>query len=156
MRKIVIAGSLLIVAACTSNPKPNTGPSRRGEAPIGASTTGAPSAKGAVEGFMAAVKGQDLQKMSILWGTEKGLAREQMSRDELEKRLVVIQCNMSHDSWLFTNKPTLLRSSFEQDFEIELHQKNFKAQTNVTTVRSADGRWYVKDVDLRPLNQFCR
>ncbi|MEP6764180.1 MAG: hypothetical protein ABJB66_07720 [Gemmatimonadaceae bacterium] len=154
MRKIVIACSLLCVAACTSNPKPNTS-SRQAELPSG-SQTGAPNAKGAVEGFLAAVKGQDLQKMSILWGTEKGLAREQMSRDDLEKRLVVIQCNMMHDSWLFTNKPALLRSSFEQDFEIELHQRNFKAQTNVTTVRTADGRWYVKDVDLRPLNQFCR
>ncbi|MDQ6612318.1 MAG: hypothetical protein M3Y64_07790, partial [Gemmatimonadota bacterium] len=153
MRKILIAVAVLLVAACSSNPRPGTTVSH--QSGTGA-TSGAPTAKAAVEAFMAAVKGQDLQRMSMLWGTEKGLARDQMSRDDLEKRLVVMQCTMTHDSWMFTGKPTLLRSSYEQDFEIELHQKNFKAQTTVTTVKGAGERWYVKNVDLVPLNQFCR
>ncbi len=155
MRKILIAGSLLMVAACTSNPRPTTS-SSGGRQSGATAASGAPTAKAAVEGFMSAVKGQDLQRMSILWGTEKGLAREQMSRDDLEKRLVVMQCTMTHDSWSFTGKPALLRSSFEEDFQIELHQKNLRAQTTVTTVRGAGDRWYVKNIDLLPLNQFCR
>ena len=151
MRKFLGTGVLFLVAACSSNPRPGSSGSTQS-----AAASGAPGAKAAVEGFMSAVKGQDLQRMSVLWGTEKGLAREQMSRADLEKRLVVMQCTMTHDSWTFTGKPTLLRSSYEQDFEIELRQKNFKAQTTVTTVKGAGERWYVKNVDLVPLNQFCR
>ena len=34
---------------------------------------------------------QDLQEMSIAWGTSKGPARDQFERTELEKRLIVMQ-----------------------------------------------------------------
>ena len=45
------------------------------------------------------------RRMSMIWGTEKGLARDQMSREELEKRLVIMQCSLNHDSWKIVQRP---------------------------------------------------
>jgi hypothetical protein len=109
-----------------------------------------------VEGFLAAVKSQDLQGMSAYWGSEQGLAREQMPREELEKRLVIMQCSLSHDAWQYTSNGNRLMNSREQDIGVELRQKNLKAETSVTTVKGPADRWFVKNVDLLPVGQFCR
>ena len=153
MRKVLIAFSLLVVTACTSTSSRSAPAGRQGDISMAG---GASSAKAAVEGFLAAAKNQDLQRMSTLWGTEKGLAREQMSRDDLEKRLVIMQCSLAHDSWSFTGKSQLQRSNREEDLAIELHLKNLKAQTVVSAVQGVSNRWYVKNVDLTPLKDFCR
>src|SRR4051812_48548394 len=102
MRRILIAVALLGLGACTSSSKRTTPPGAviTPPSPSGISSAGgADSPRAAVDGFLAAVKKQDLQAMSMIWGTEKGLARDQMSRDELEKRLVIMQCSLNHDSW---------------------------------------------------------
>jgi hypothetical protein len=117
---------------------------------------GASTPKGVVEGFLNAVKRQDLQGMSGYWGTEKGLARDQMSRNDLEKRLVIMQCTLMHDAWTYTNESGRLVNSGEQDIGVELRQKSLRAKTAVTAVRGPGDRWFVKNVDLAPLNQFCR
>jgi hypothetical protein len=155
MRKMLIAVALLGVGACVSSrPSSSSSSSAR---PVDALTVGgATTPKGAVEGFLAAVKSQDLQGMSQYWGTEQGLARDQMSRDQLEKRLVVMQCSMAHDAWQYVNDGNRLVNSREQDLRVELRQKNLKAQTSVTLVKGPSDRWFVKNVDLAPLNQFCR
>src|SRR5437870_2391707 len=102
MRRLLIAVALVSLGACVSS-RPSSG-SRPGGASSPASAIGANTPKGAVEGFLNAVKNQDLQGMSAYWGTEKGLAREQMSRDDLEKRLVIMQCTLMHDAWTYTNE----------------------------------------------------
>lgn len=151
MRGTLIALGLLFIAGCSP-------PSTRG-APAGSANTsvaaGARTSKTAVEGFLAAVKNQDLQAMSMIWGTEKGLARDQMSRDELEKRLVIMQCNLTHDSWKYATGLDGTTRAGEEDLRIELRQKNLKAQTVVTTVQGPGARWFVKNVDLTRLSDFC-
>jgi hypothetical protein len=47
------------------------------------------------------VKAQDLQTMSAVWGTSRGPAREQIAREELEKRLIIIQCKLDHEQWSY-------------------------------------------------------
>lgn len=160
MRTVLIAMALLATGACASTKATSSGASgvsgvsaTRADA---AGAVGAGSAKAAVEGFLNAVKSQDLQGMSGYWGTEKGLARDQMSRDDLEKRLVIIQCNLMHDGWSFTGESKRIVRAGEEDLGIELRQKQLRAKTDVVTVRGPNGRWFVYDVDLKPLNQFCR
>ena len=157
MRKVLFTIVLVLAGACSSASKsaPPAGASAALPASGGAAG-GSASAKAAVEGFMTAVKSQDLQAMSMIWGTENGLAREQMPRDELEKRLVVMQCNLNHDSWTYAMGLDGTTRTGEQDLRIELRQKNLKEQTIVTTVRGKNGRWYVKNIDLSKLNAFCR
>ena len=66
-------------------------------APVGTSLTGAPSARDAALQFMGAVKAQDLQAMGAVWGSDKGAARDNMDRTELDKRLVILQQCYDHD-----------------------------------------------------------
>ncbi|MEO7996308.1 MAG: hypothetical protein ABI852_02625 [Gemmatimonadaceae bacterium] len=161
MRKVLIAVAMVAATACSSSSKSS--------APAGAPASNAPAGsanlnaaggalapKAAVENFLAAVKNQDLQAMSMIWGNEKGLARDQFSRDELEKRLVIMQCNLNHDSWTYATGLDGTTRAGEQDLRIELRQKNLREQTMVTTVRGPTGRWYVKNVDLTKLGPFCR
>jgi len=157
MRKVLLTVVLVVTGACSSASK--SAPPRGAALPAAsgsANSTGSASAKAAVETFLAAVKAQDLQAMSMIWGTEAGLAREQMSRDELEKRLVIMQCNLNHDSWSYAMGVDGTTRSGEEDLRIELRQKNLKEQTIVTAVRGKNGRWFVKNIDLSKLNQFCR
>ncbi|MEO7361009.1 MAG: hypothetical protein ABI120_11815 [Gemmatimonadaceae bacterium] len=159
MRKILIAIALLGVSACSSTSSSKAPPG----AVIGSTAAGGINAAGgtgspraAVDGFLAAVKRQDLQGMSMLWGTEKGLARDQMSRDELEKRLVIMQCSLNHDSWKIVSGLDGTTRVNEQDFRVELQQKNLKEQTMVTAVKGVSGRWYVKNAEITKLSSFCR
>jgi hypothetical protein len=157
MRKVLLTVVLVFAGACTTQSKSAPPPGAALPSPTSSgNTTGAPSAKGAVEGFLAAVKSQDLQAMSMIWGTEDGLARELMSREELEKRLVVMQCNLNHDSWSYAAGLDGTTRAGEEDLRIELRQKNLKEQTIVTAVRGKNGRWFVKNIDLTKLNEFCR
>ncbi len=160
MRRILIAVALLGIGACTSTSGSKM-PAGAVIAAPGASGAvnaagGTDSPKAAVEGFLAAVKKQDLQAMSMIWGTEKGLARDQMSRDQLEKRLVIMQCSLNHDSWKIVSGVDGTTRINEQDFRVELQQKNLKEQTIVTAVKGVSGRWYVQNVDLTKLSSFCR
>ncbi|MEP6835277.1 MAG: hypothetical protein ABJB74_17965 [Gemmatimonas sp.] len=159
MRRILIAVALVGLSACVSTSKSTTPPGAVITPPSasGISTAGgADSPQAAVDGFLAAVKRQDLQGMSMIWGTEKGLARDQMSRDELEKRLVIMQCSLNHESWKIVPGLDGTTRLNEQDFRVELQLKNLKEQTMVTAVKGVSGRWYVSNADITKLNSFCR
>ena len=162
MRRVLIAMTLVATTACTSTATKSSGTAGApvSRAPAGSANLnaagGAMSPKAAVEGFLLAVKNQDLQAMSMIWGNEKGLARDQFSREELEKRLVIMQCNLNHDSWSYAMGLDGTTRAGEQDLRIELRQKNLKEQTMVTTIRGPGARWYVKNVDLTKLGPFCR
>ena len=157
MRKVLLAVVLVLTGACSSASKSGPPPGAALPAPSGAvNAAGAASAKAAVESFLTAVKNQDLQAMSMIWGTENGLAREQMSRDDLEKRLVIMQCHLNHDSWSYASGLDGTTRIGEQDLRIELRQKNLKEQTIVTAVRGKSGRWFVKNIDVSKLDGFCR
>lgn len=128
-------------------------PTVRGDAP---NAIGAVNGKTAVEGFLAAVKAQDLQTMSAIWGTTKGAARDQMKREDLEKRLIIMQCTLTHDKWVFLEDRPRLQTGGRQEFQIELSQKQRSAKTSILTVAGPGGRWFVEDINLLPLKEFCR
>lgn len=165
MRNRVLMYSLLIAAATglsactrtiqsteTSIPGAAT-PSVRADAP---DAVGAVTGKAAVEGFLKAVKAQDLQTMSAVWGTTKGAARDQMKREDLEKRLIIMQCTLTHDRWAFLEDRPRLQTGGRQEFQIELFQAQRSAKTSILTVTGPGGRWFVEDINLLPLKEFCR
>ena len=52
-----------------------------------------------VRAFMTAVRDSNLAAMARLWGGSRGPASEYMEREELRKRLSVIQVYLQHDSY---------------------------------------------------------
>jgi hypothetical protein len=162
-RRLLLAGALVLplaVSACarqavstrTTLPGGAAAPTV-GDGPL---AVGATTGRGAIEAFMKAVNGQDLQAMSGLWGNTKGLARDQFKRDELEKRLIVLQCLMQHDTMTFPEDRGRLQTGGRQEFLVELRKGQAMARTTIMTVAGPDGRWLVEDVDVTKLTDFCR
>ena len=156
---VLVAAAVLVGAfsACTRTAvqSPPVIGNSTGSAAAG-NVTGAGSSRAAVESFLVAVKSSDLQAMSGVWGTRKGPARDLMKREELEKRLVVMQCLLMHDKWRFVEDSPRLQTAGHQQWQIELTRKSSVAKTTVNTVPGPGGRWFLEDVDVLPLKDFCR
>jgi hypothetical protein len=142
----ILAFALLALAACHSS---------SGSSKPGAPQPGAPEARAAVEGFLTAVKAQDLQAMSNIWGSEKGPAREIIGdRAELEKREIVMQCYLTHDRFrILGDVPGTVDD--QRVFRVELVKGPLTRSTTFTTVRGPSERWYVLTADLEPVRDLC-
>lgn len=155
---LALAG-VLLTSACarqavsTETSIPGAAMPSAGGAPA---TAGAATGRGAVETFLGAVRNQDLQAMSALWGNSKGLARDQLKRDELEKRLVIMQCLMQHDRFVFAEERPRLQAGGQQDHVVTLTKGKQSATTTISTVLGPGNRWLVQDVDVTTLREFCR
>lgn len=143
MRRAILFAATFVMMACAKQPI-NAGGS-----------VGAGSSRAAVETFMAAVKATDLQAMSTIWGNEKGPGRDQFKRDELEKRLIVMQCLLQHDRYAFQDDTPQLQTGGRQSWPLQITRKRVTARTKLTTVRGPGGRWFLTDADLAPLRDLC-
>ena len=120
----------------------------------GGPLTGAPAPRTAVEQFLAAVRAQDLQAMSVVWGSEKGPARDLIDRKELEKRELIMQCMLSHDRFrILTEGPG---TAGKRVFRVELQRGSLTRATNFTATQGPSERWYVESADLEPVKDLCR
>ena len=131
MRKLAVL-LFLAAAAC---------PSAQSRTPSPA--VGASSARGAVEGFLDAVRAQDLQRMSSFWGSEQGLVRDRIDRTDLERRELIIACNLAHDRLRIVDEAP--RPNDRRMFRVELRYGQQTAMVDFTTVMGAGGRWFVED-----------
>ncbi len=152
----MLVGWLLLAMMVTGCSRGTTGGGGSAPVPLTGTMSGAATSRDAVDGFMRAVKAQDLQTMAAIWGTSRGPARDQLDREQLEKRLIIIQCKLDHEVWSYAEERPRLLAGGKQDFRVRLKQKNAEAVTSFTTILAADGRWYVEIVDLEPLGEFCR
>jgi hypothetical protein len=130
-------------AACKSAPVAKGGP-----------TTGAPTPRTAVDGFLHAVKAQDLQAMSTVWGNKKGPARDAIERNELEKRELIMQCYLGHERYDIVNESP--GEAGRRLFRVALTKGRLTRETKFTTIEGPSGRWYVEDVDLAPTVDLCK
>jgi hypothetical protein len=137
---------LLLAVACRSTPSyGNTAGERQ--------LAGAASPRAAVETFLAAVSAQDLQAMSVIWGTPKGPARDQVDREQLERRELIMQCYLSHDKFAIQSDS---RTGAETHaLAVSLTKGPLTRQATFTTVLGPSNRWYVQDVPLEPLKDLC-
>lgn len=162
VRNTLVIATLLATVACTKKivettitPEPSAAVSAQLATPL-AGAAGATNARAAVEGFLTAVKSQDLRGMSAMWGNDKGPTADRIPRDELEKRLIVMQCMMAHDQWSFAEDAARLVTGGRQVYVVELKKQEISAKTKFTTVVGQGGRWFVEDIDMVPLKEFCR
>lgn len=120
-------------------------------APSGAS--GGADAASAVRGFMAAAKLQSVQSLAMWWGSANGPTRDAMSRNELEKReLIMLRC-LKHDRYdVVGDAPS---AGGARDMVVNVTYRNAANTTHLTVVPGPDNRWYVQDVDLQSLHSTC-
>jgi hypothetical protein len=121
-------------------------------------STGASSPRAAVDGFLGAVKAQDLQAMSTVWGNVKGPARDAIERAELEKRELIMQCYLNHDSYRIVSEAP--GEASRRVFRVALTRKTSRGpltrETKFTTLEGPGARWYVEDVELAPAADLCK
>ncbi|MCU0625838.1 MAG: hypothetical protein MUF21_05025 [Gemmatimonadaceae bacterium] len=145
----MVAALVLAVAGCRTSPAPAPVPGSPG------ATAGAASPRAAAERFMQTIRDQDIQATSNIWGSERGPARTILTdRVELEKRIIVLQCNLQHDRFrilsdLPGDKPNA------RSLRVEVTKGQLTANTTMAAVQATDGRWYINDPDIRPLRGFC-
>jgi hypothetical protein len=147
VKKLLIG--FLMLAACTTrttvSPTPTT--TRGG-------TVSASSARPALDAFLAAIRSKDLQALGANWGDKDGPIRDskRISRDELEKRELLLMCYFSHDSY------TVLDDQAAAGGERKLTVRLTKGTLSRTTdflLASAPDRWYVRSGNVEPVRDLC-
>jgi hypothetical protein len=116
--------------------------------------TGASSPEAAVQQFLFASKASDLQAMSAVWGDQESPTRDRVSRQELERRLLIIECHLRADESRIG--PSEAGEAGRVLYRVSLTKGDLQASPLFTTVRNLkDGRWYVENIDLSVLQKFC-
>jgi hypothetical protein len=128
------------IAACHSSPSTKPSPD----------LSGAPSARGAVERFLAAVRAEDLQAMGLVWGSKAGPARQTIPREELEKREVILAQCLANDSASFLDENSAPNG--DRQVRYVLHRGTLARTTLFDVQDGPDSRWYVKEIDLRDVH----
>lgn len=133
---------LLVAAACARKPAP------------GVALTGTSTPRAAVEQFLAAVQAQDLQAMSVVWGTAKGPARDQLERTELERREIIMQGCYAHDRYQILDEGPA--PDGERAIRVEITRGRTTATPTFAVVRGPSSRWYVRDAGITAMRELCR
>lgn len=160
---VLLGGAMLLAAACTKKvvgtsmaPAPSRDASAQLAAPADPNQLGAENGLKAVEAFLLGARTQNLRAMSLVWGNDKSPVSERIPREELEKRLIVLQCLLTHDKWSLLSEAPQLLSGGRQEYQVRLQQKQLSARTKFTTVAGRGGRWFVEDIQVDELKDFCR
>jgi hypothetical protein len=152
VKKLITMLTLLAMQTACHSTTPTPGPAPRPGSSNGA-LTGAADAPSAVRTFMGAAKQQDLQALGGIWGDANGPARDAISREELEKReLIMLKC-LRHDRYDIVGDAPSAGGS--RVLVVALTYKGISQSTNFTTIRGPANRWYVEKFDLEPLQKIC-
>ncbi len=134
--------AVVLLSACSSTQ----------QAPSG-QVSGAVSPRLAVEQFLKAAKATDIQAMSAVFGTKAGPARETMDRTELEKRQVILACFFTHDSYRILGEAA--GTGGHREIRVELKKGNVTRQPMFYTIQGPSQRWYVDNMDIASVRDFC-
>ncbi len=149
MKKLIIAVALL--SACSSAPPAKPAPA---PAPvISGNQTGAADPVAAITAFLAAAKQQDIQALGALWGDTQGPARDRMDRAEAEKRELIMICYLKHDRYDIAGDAP--NPGGTRAIVVNMTLGNLTRSANFNVVQGPSRRWYVQDVDLKSLQDFC-
>ena len=150
VKKLLLA--FLVLSACArSTTTTNTG---AGAPSSGPALVGASSPRMAVEQFLAAVRAQDIQAMSVVFGTNHGPSRDNMEREQLEKRLIILQCYFNHDKYRILGESP--GESGHRVFPVQLTRGRLEKTPRFYTVQGPGGRWFVDQMEIVAVKEFCR
>ena len=147
MKKLAILLLFVAVASCGRQVVVTSPPPSDPNAP------GAASPREAVQRFMTAVKAQDLQALSMIWGTSAGPARGTMGQQEIEQREVIMMGCLKHDSYrLGSDSPA---SAGERVLAVEVKFRDLTRSTNFYATPGPSKRWYVRTFDMESVRDIC-
>jgi len=153
LKKLLLA--LLVASACSrSTTTTTTGAGAPRTTTSTADLVGASSPRMAVEQFLAAVRGQDLQAMSAVFGTSSGPSRDNMEREQLEKRLIILQCYFNHDKFRILGENP--GEGGHRVFAVELTRGRLERAPRFYTIQGPGGRWFVDNMEIAAVREFCR
>ena len=150
MRKLLMGLLLATAATAACTTRTTTLP-----ATVPAPVTAAQNApRPALDAFLAAVRAQDLQAMSNVWGDKDGSVRAsgKMGREEIERREIILMCYFRHDKYRVLNESPGVDN--ERVLQVELTKGTLSRTTNFYLARDAS-RWYVRSADLEPVRDLC-
>lgn len=139
MKRLVIV--LCAAAACHSAP-----PGIR---------VGTSDPRSAVEQILAAARAQDLQAVTAVWGDERGLLRDRISREEVESRSFILACLLRSDT--HTLGDPLPAPGGHVLITADLTQGKARGSTRFELAQTPERRWLVTNVDVQALQNagFC-
>jgi hypothetical protein len=145
--KKLLIGFLLLAACARSTTEI---PATRG----GGAAAPAAGARPALDAFLAAIRAKDLQALGANWGDKDGPIRDskRISRDELEKRELLLMCYFSHDSYTVLDDQAV--AGGERKLTVRL-TKGTLSRTTDFLLASAPERWYVRSGNIEPVRDLC-
>ena len=145
MKKLLIG--LMLLAACQTRTVV--------EQPVNTTNVSVASgARPALDAFLAAIRAKDLQALGANWGDKNGAIRDskRISRDELEKRELVLMCYFNHDSYtVLSDEPV---AGGERKMTVRLTRGTLTRTTDFFLTSAAD-RWYVRTANMDPVRDLC-
>jgi hypothetical protein len=146
VKKLLIG--FLLLAACTR--RTTEIPATRGGGPVAAAN----GARPALDAFLAAIRSKDLQALGANWGDKEGPIRDskRISRDELEKRELLLMCYFNHDSYTVLDDQPV--AGGERKLTVRL-TKGTLSRTTDFLLASAPERWYVRSGNVEPVRDLC-
>jgi len=124
---------------------------------VGNATTvkdpGAPTPREAVDRFMAAAKTQDLQAMSLVWGTNAGPTIETMGKEERDQREIIMMCYLKHDSYRIMGEAP--STDGDRVIAMEVKFKDLTRSTTFKATKAQSNRWFVRQFDNDALRDIC-
>lgn len=118
----------------------------------GKANTAAPAPQtmqGAVTGFLDAVRANDLERMSQLWGNEDRLASAWLPPADLAQRLRIMQIYFANKGYRIVEGPlTVPGNERLRTFRVELQRANCARVVPIDVVRMRSGTWVVYDVHI--------
>jgi len=71
----------------------------------------------------------------------------------MEKREIILVCYLTHDTSRVVAEAQ--GSEGRRDIRVELKRGNLTRQTTFYTIRGPRDRWYVENVDIAAVRDFC-
>ena len=143
MRKLLMG--LMLITACTSRTTVTP-------VPVG---SGANGPRSALDAFLSSIRAKDLQQLGAVWGDKEGPIRDskRISRDDLEKRELLLMCYFNHDSFkVLSDAPA---AGGERVMSVSLTKGTMTRTTNFYLVSGSD-RWFVRTADIEPVRDLCK
>ncbi|HEY0972419.1 MAG TPA: hypothetical protein VGE02_15730 [Gemmatimonadales bacterium] len=147
MRKLLVLLVVVLAGACRAAPETTPRPG---------ATFGAAAPRAAVEAFLGAIRAEDLQAISLVWGNENGplVNDASVTREEIEQRELLMICFFRHDSGRVMDQVQTGEPRYNV-YRVELKRGSQTRTPTISTVQGPSGRWYVVDADIATVRDWC-
>lgn len=115
---------------------------------------GSPSARMAVERFLAGVRAEDYMAMGQQFGTRKGPAEERLGVTEVEQRMIFLSGLLQHEEADLREADLARTGEWRTRFVATLQGTDQgRVAVPIVAVESKEGRWFVERIDTDPLTR---